>query len=294
MTSGHFLEAELRAALGDPGLRVTGVHPVSGGCIHEAARLETTRGAFFAKWNERGPAELFVREAEALRALKDAGSALLVPEVLLASPPREGRPGFVVMEYLQPSSGHGRSELEALGRGLAEVHRRLAKAFGFSVTTYCGPTPQDNTFAASWVEFYAERRIRALVRLLEEKGQVGASEQGLLHKLADRLPALLGHETEPSLIHGDLWSGNVLHTARGPALVDPACAYADREMEFGITTLFGGFGHRFFAAYAEAWPLPTGWRERNPLYQLYHLLNHFLIFGGAYGPQALALARRYL
>ena len=98
----------------------------------------------------------------------------------------------------------------------------------------------------------------------------------------------------PSLIHGDLWSGNVLHTVRGPALVDPACAYADREMEFGITTLFGGFSDRFFAAYEEAWPLPGGWRERNPLYQLYHLLNHFLIFGGAYGVEALSLARRYV
>ena len=103
----------------------------------------------------------------------------------------------------------------------------------------------------------------------------------------------LPRETAPSLIHGDLWSGNVLHTARGPALVDPACAYADREMEFGITTLFGGFDDRFFAAYEEAWPLPGGWRERNPLYQLYHLLNHFLIFGGAYGGEALSLARRY-
>ena len=291
---GHFLEAELRAALGDPGLRITGVHPISGGCIHEAARLDTTRGAFFAKWNEAGPADRFLREADALVALRDSGSTLLVPEVLLASPPREGRPAFIVMEYLQSSSSQGRSEQEALGRGLAVVHRRSAEAFGFSVTTYCGPTPQDNAFAASWAEFYAERRVRALTRLLERKGQVGVSEQRLLGRLADRLPALLPHETAPSLIHGDLWSGNVLHTARGPALVDPACAYADREMEFGITTLFGGFPDRFFAAYEEAWPLPAGWRERNPLYQLYHLLNHFLIFGGAYGTQALALAKRYL
>ena len=132
------------------------------------------------------------------------------------------------------------------------------------------------------------------MRLLRQEGRSGASELRVLERLADRLPTLLPHETVPSLIHGDLWSGNVLHTARGPALVDPACAYADREMEFGITTLFGGFSDRFFAAYEEDWPLPGGWRERNPLYQLYHLLNHFLIFGGAYGAQALSLARRYV
>ena len=109
----------------------------------------------------------------------------------------------------------------------------------------------------------------------------------------ERLPALLAHAPRPALIHGDLWSGNVLGTSRGPALVDPACAACDREMEFGITTLFGGFSERFWDAYHEALPLPSGWRERNGLYQLYHLLNHYLIFGGHYGREALSLARRY-
>ena len=85
----------------------------------------------------------------------------------------------------------------------------------------------------------------------------------------------------------------MLATTRGPALVDPAAAACDRELEFGITTLFGGFSERFFAGYHEALPLAAGWRERNPLYQLYHLLNHHLIFGGHYGAAALAIARRF-
>ena len=117
MTSGHFLEAELRTALGDPGLRITSAHPVSGGCIHETARLETTRGDFFAKWNSEGPAELFVREAEALRALRAAGSTLVVPDVLLASAPRDARPGFIVMEYLAPSRRPGRAGTGRPGPG---------------------------------------------------------------------------------------------------------------------------------------------------------------------------------
>jgi fructosamine-3-kinase len=100
-------------------------------------------------------------------------------------------------------------------------------------------------------------------------------------------------DAPPALIHGDLWSGNVLATTRGPALVDPACAYADREMEFGISTLFGGLSARAMAAYEEAWPLPPGWRERNGLYQLYHLLNHALIFGGHYTGEARERARPY-
>jgi fructosamine-3-kinase len=294
VTSGRFLEAELRARLGDPSLRIVSIEPVSGGCIHETARVETTKGDFFAKWNSEAPAEIFSSEAEGLRLLRAAASGLVVPEVLLAAPSRDGRPAFIVMEYLPPASGRGAKAHEALGRGLADVHRQSADAFGFPVTTYCGPTPQDNAWTSSWVEFYAERRVRALVRLLEKQGQVGPTERGILDRLADRLPALLPHETVPALIHGDLWSGNVLHTEQGPALVDPACTYADREMEFGITTLFGGLSDRAWSAYLEAAPLESGWRDRTPVYQLYHLLNHHLLFGGGYGAQALAIARRYV
>jgi len=135
--------------------------------------------------------------------------------------------------------------------------------------------------------------LAGVKRVLELEQRIGPGERRLLERLVERLPALLSHETRPALIHGDLWSGNVLATTRGPALVDPACAACDREMEFGITTLFGGFSEHFFDAYEEALPLPGGWRERNPLYQLYHLLNHHLIFGGHYGREALSLARRY-
>src|SRR6185295_9739864 len=256
VTSAHFLETALRRALDDQSLRVTAMEPVSGGCIHETARLATTKGEFFAKWSSECPAELFQSEAEALRALRAAGSTLAVPEVILASAPSEDCPAFIVMEYLAPSQGRAGQEQDALGRGLAEVHRRSADGFGFTVTTYCGSTPQENTWTSSWSEFYAERRLGALIPLLRHEGRIGPREETVLERLAERLPALLAPAPTPSLIHGDLWSGNVLHTAQGPALVDPACAYADREMEFGITTLFGGLSARAFAAYEETWPLP--------------------------------------
>ena len=284
------VESELRRVLADPELRVLGSEPVAGGCIHEAVRLRTTRGDFFAKWNASVAPDLFLAEAEGLRALRDVESGVAIPEVLAAAAAEGGRPGFIVMEYLAPGAG---GDDAALGRGLARIHARERDAFGFAVTTYCGPTPQDNRPSPTWPEFYAERRIEPLVRRLAEEGRIGGVERRVLDRLVARLPELLAHAPRPALIHGDLWSGNVLSTVRGPGLVDPACAACDRELEFGITTLFGGFSERFFAAYHEALPLAPEWRERNALYQLYHLLNHHLIFGGHYGASALAIARRY-
>lgn len=287
-----FLEGALRTALGRPHLRLERAEPVGGGCIHRTARLVTSDGHFFAKWSEAGAQDVFLREADGLRALRAAATGLVVPEVLAAQGPEEGIPAFIVMEYLPSGSAPGHDV--ALGGGLAALHRTTDPSFGFPVTTYCGPTAQDNRAADSWAEFYAERRLRPLVRQLRDAGGWGRAEAQVVDRLCARLAGLVAPGAPPSLIHGDLWSGNVMASARGPALVDPACAFADREMEFGITTLFGGFSSHFFAAYEEAWPLPSGWRERNPLYQVYHLLNHHLIFGGHYGAAALGAARRYV
>ena len=113
-------------------------------------------------------------------------------------------------------------------------------------------------------------------------------------KLVNRIPLILSHSTQSSLIHGDLWSGNYMYTANGPALIDPACYYADREMELGMMKLFGGFSSTVWGAYQEEFPLPQGWKERNRLYQLYHVLNHYLLFGVSYGQQALEIAKEYV
>jgi len=258
-----FLESALRAATGDAGLHVLGATPQGGG-IHAAARVDTSAGPFFAKWNREGPADQFRAEAA----------------------------GYLVLEYLAPGAG-GDAADERLGRGLAALHRSSASRFGFPRTTYCGGTAQDNRPADDWPTFYRDRRLLPLVEALGREGGLAASERALFDRLAARLPELVATDEPPALIHGDLWSGNVLRAQRGPALVDPSCAYAAREMEFGGATLFGGLSARAWAAYEEAWPLAPGWRERNPLYQLYHLLNHALLFGGGYAAQARDVARRF-
>ena len=263
--------------------------PLGGGCISSAARLETDAGEFFAKWNHDGPDDLFEREADGLREMARAATSLVVPRVLAARGPRGDLPGFILLEHLAP----GPPDDERLGRGLAELHRHSAPRFGFPVDSYCGSTRQPNGWCASWAEFYAQRRLQPLLAAVEAWRGLERGERRVLDRLVERLPGLVPAGGVPALIHGDLWSGNVLHAAGGPALVDPACAFAEREMEFGMSTLFGGLSARAQAAYAEAWPLAPGWRERNPLYQLYHLLNHQLLFGGGYGAQALAIARRF-
>lgn len=269
---------------------MTAIDDAGGSALHETARVTTTEGDFFAKWSASGAPDLHESEAAGLREMASAETGLVVPRVLAASRPREGWPAFLLIEWLEPGP---QEAPDALGRGLAALHRKAAGEFGFAGPSYCGTTRQENEWTSSWPAFFAERRLLPLLATITTVRGLSATERRVYDRVVARLPDLLGHSPVPSLIHGDLWLGNVFASARGPALIDPACAYADREMEFGITTLFGGFASPFWSAYDEAWPLPPDWRDRNPLYQLYHLLNHHLLFGGHYGGEALALARRY-
>jgi fructosamine-3-kinase len=286
------ITAALGAALGR-NVRVDRWQGVGGGCISHASRIDTGAGTYFAKWNEDAPPDLFEAEARGLREMGKAKASLAIPAVLAASGPRGEAPPFIVMEFLDPRASHDAQDEEQLGRGLAELHRLSARQFGFPGDTFCGATRQPNGWCDAWPVFYAERRLRPLLDAVRKARGLSSADEVLYARVIERLGELLPGEATPALVHGDLWSGNVLWTTRGPALVDPSCAYAEREMEFGITTLFGGLGPRAWSAYLEAWPLPAGWRERNPLYQLYHLLNHYLLFGGAYGAQARAAARPF-
>ena len=294
--SGNSIENEVEKFLSERFGRQVKIHSsdlMGGGCINNASRITTSEGEFFLKWNAGGPAALFLREAESLVELKKAaGNMLAIPEVFAVKEVGDS-PGFIVLEYFEPGYSLNHSD-ELLGRGLAAIHKYTNDRFGFYNETYCGSTFQDNTWNNDWVAFYRDNRLDFLLDLIQQERTLPLEEERIFRQLMDKLHFLIPGGSEPVLIHGDLWSGNFMNTANGPALIDPAACYADREMEFGIITLFGGFSGRFFNAYNEVNPLPSEWKERNALYQLYHVLNHYYLFGGSYRSQALRLAKSYL
>jgi fructosamine-3-kinase len=244
------------------------------------------RQRFVLKWSEAGPSAALVAEARGLDLLREAGG-VRVPQVLAAEP------SFILMELI-PSGRAAPNFGEVLGRGLAALHRVAAPQFGLDHDNTCGATVQVNHPRSSWVEFYRDCRLAPQVKLLGEKNAGTPRLFALLDAVMDRLDAWLPNDCMASLVHGDLWGGNCLVDARGgPVLIDPAVYFGHREGDLAMMELFGGFDARVFRAYAEAWPLDPGARERRPLYQLYHLLNHANLFGGEYLARVEQVAARF-
>lgn len=171
-----------------------------------------------------------------------------------------------------------------LGRGLALLHQVHGDRFGFSEDNFIGRSPQLNTWRDNWGEFFLENRLNFQLSLIRKENLQKALRQELKkqsHKIVDLLNA---HQPKASLLHGDLWSGNVLFDSSGPWLIDPAVYYGDRECDLAMTRLFGGFPEFFYQFYERENPLPEDWSTRLPIYNLYHELNHFQIFGDSYWP----------
>lgn len=265
---------------------------VGGGCISHSAQLTTTQGTFFLKWNQYVEADLFLREAESLNEMAAiTNNYLKVPRAIMAGEVNEN-PGYILMNFLP--SGHTKKEDENLGIGLAVLHKKSANAFGFYHDNYCGSTLQPNAWNNNWVEFFGKQRIQFLIAEIQKHRHLSTEEVNAYETLTKKLPELIGNDHTPSLIHGDLWSGNYLYTSVGPAIIDPAAYYADREMEFSIMSMFGGFSQTTWDAYQNTFPFQSGWQERVQLYQICHVLNHYLLFGGSYGNQAYSIAKKFL
>ncbi len=296
------LASAIEGALTEAGFpsHIVSVEPLGGGCVNHACRLVTDRGGtFFLKWNARAPSGMFDAEADGLRSLAAAG-ALHVPRVLAfgeAANRRPTVPAWLLLEYITPGRP-GRDFAARLGEGLVAVHRSDRGGWGWRCDNFIGSLAQENARAPSWGAFWRDRRLAPQLADARARGHLVGGNGRLLDRILDRTEALLAsvEDEGPSLLHGDLWGGNVYADEEGrPVLIDPAVHRGHREVDLAMSELFGGFPVGWPDAYAEAWPLDPEYDGfRRALYQLYYLLVHVNLFGASYQAGCMSAAQQVL
>lgn len=262
-----------------------------GGCINNGGRLITDRGHYFLKWNdaEQYP-RMFEVEAKGLELLRQP-ACIRVP--VPVSYGHAGAYQFLLLEYIEQAS-KSRGYWEDFGVKLATLHSQSGETFGLDHDNYIGSLPQYNDRNASWTAFFVAQRLRPQVDLAYQGKRIGADVRRKFDAFFEMLPTLLPAE-RPSLVHGDLWSGNLLVDEGGqPCLIDPAVYFGNREVDLAMTQLFGGFGSAFIRAYNSVFPLLPGYLARFDIYNLYPLLVHLNLFGSSYRPQVVSILRQYV
>ena len=277
-------------ALGIP-FEIHHSQPISGGDINSAYKLSgqisNVPHAYFIKINHADRLFMFEAESEALRDLSNTHT-IRVPTPICTGTAEAI--SYLVLEFLDLDSSIPSSEF---GRQLARLHQVPGSLrFGWTHDNTVGLTPQLNPWTQDWAEFWQVHRIGVQLDLAKQKG--ARFKQG--DRLLAMIPSLLAdHKPTPSLVHGDLWSGNAGTTQSGePVMFDPALYWGDREVDLAMTELFGGFSPEFYVGYTEVYPIAPGYSSRKNLYNLYHILNHFNLFGGSYAMQADRIIDRLL
>ena len=268
-----FLERVLFQSLGDR-LNVEGIHMQSGGDINMAVCAQTDHGNFFIKWNEDQYEDMFGREARGLQLLKDSHS-LKIPEVLGFG--KMDQHAYLILEFLEPRK-EDEKYWTKLGEGLAQLHHTHSENFGLDHDNYIGRLHQKNDFKNCWLGFYIEHRLNAQLGLAIYDQDIDQAFVKDFKRFLTKLPSILP-ESQASLIHGDLWSGNAMSSTLGPAIYDPAVYYGAREMDLAMTHLFGGFDQRFYEAYNSNYPLTDDFDSLVEVYNLYPLMVHVNLFG---------------
>lgn len=282
------IAGKISAETGGP-FEIARIANQGGGCINDTVRLDGANGSsWFIKSNTGADISVFESEFDGLKSIADT-KTIHVPKPLCLGE-AQGQAWFA-MEFVELVGAKTGSQ-EQLGRQLASLHKIKQPHFGWHRDNTIGSTNQQNSKSDDWVDFWREHRLGFQLRLAEKNGGsfCGANE------LNEGLDALFeDYEPQPSLLHGDLWSGNVSFAKNGePVIYDPACYFGDREAEFGIINMFGGFTDEFYQGYTSVWPFDVGFENRLPLYELYHALNHFNIFGSSYGASCQGLIDRLL
>ncbi len=262
---------------------IISTRPVSGGCINSAHIIQSDNKSYFVKLNRLDLFSMFKAEFLGLEALAQSNT-VTVPQPILYGVTDSN--SFIVLEKLSFSVGRSPSE-QKMGAQLAQLHKIKQAFFGWHLNNTIGSTPQINDASQDWVSFWAEQRLGFQLSLARKNAYAGRLIQSG-NKLAKSLAVFFkDYSPHPSLLHGDLWSGNAAVTETSqPVIFDPACYYGDREADIAMTELFGGFSSNFYAAYEEVYPLHSNYSTRKTLYNLYHILNHLNLFGEGYLQQA--------
>lgn len=259
------------------GERMLSVRPLGGGCIGEVYRAELEEGTpLVAKVDRKGESHL-EREAYMLRYLREK-SDLPVPEVY------HGSETLLLMEFVEGSSHFSKEAERHAAELLAALHGVTSATYGHERNTLIGGLNQPNPPTESWTDLFREHRLLYMANVVHEAGRLPAEDLLRVERLSEKLDELIEDPNPPALIHGDVWSANVLaREDRITAFLDPALYYADPEIELAFISLFDSFGNTFLERYAEIRGIDRAFFEtRRDLYNLYPLLVHTYYFGGGY------------
>ncbi|MCA0447048.1 MAG: fructosamine kinase family protein [Bacteroidetes bacterium] len=274
-----------------PGERITSISPIKGSSLNSIFRIETESGQFFLKiLTDKNSFEIIQGEAAGLKAIS-ATKSIRTPDVIKTV--EEPQP-HLLLSFIETETP--KSEFwTKFGTELAALHRNTAKEFGFDVPTFCGNIQMSNRHHANWNDFYFAERLEPEFRFCRDEGLFTSTDSSLFNQFANWYHEESRFPVEPpALIHGDLWSGNFLcGSNQTPYLIDPSVYYGHREIDLGMSELFGGFAPGFYQSYREVYPQEPGWEFRRQLAQLYHLLLHVHLFGGSFTDQALHIFRFY-
>lgn len=281
-----------RQIAADLGCVLHEVRELAPGRTGRALRLDTGDGALFVKVLPSGHAERFAAEIDGLDALRTAGS-FRIPEVRARGATESHT--WLALEWLDLHPVGSADEGRRFGEALAALHAVEGPHYGFARDNWLGDSRQENGTSESWPLFYAQKRLTPQLERVIASGLSGPLVRDT-RAIIERVPALfLDYRPAPSLLHGDLWHGNTGIDADGrPVLFDPAVHYGDREADFAMTELFGGFPTSMYAAYLVAAPLHHNAAARRGLYRLYHILNHYNLFGASYLREAERTAARLI
>ena len=271
----HFISDQISQQIGNDFI-CDDIREVPDGDSHKAFKISDGKRRFFVKINDKNQLTNFEAECAGLEHLQKA-ELFRVPQAICLG--TVSNHSFLVLEHINMQPGSKKAWFE-FGQNLAQLHKlQTQQMYGWQEDNFIGLTPQPNKWRKKWGTFFAEQRIGFMLQLLAEKGHKLAD----IDHVVDSVKQLLaGHNPSPAMLHGDLWQGNTGFHNDEAVLFDPAFYFGDREAELAMTELFNRFPANFYHGYEDVWALDVDYQYRKPIYQLYHILNHALLFGGQY------------